>query len=64
MKDNYKDAMNRLTEIIEKIEDEDVDVDELAANVKEAVKLIKTCKDKIEKAELEVKKVVEELDKE
>ncbi|MBF0479558.1 MAG: exodeoxyribonuclease VII small subunit [Candidatus Omnitrophica bacterium] len=63
MKDTYKDSMSRLTEIIERIEDENVDVDELSAHVKEAVKLIKTCKEKIEKAELEVKKVVEDLDK-
>lgn len=55
----YSKSIKRLEEIIEKIENEEVDVDELSAKVKEAVTLIKTCKNKIEKAELEVKKVVD-----
>jgi len=60
----YNKAMSKLEEIIAKIEGEDIDVDELASKVKEAVSLVKACKDKIQKAELEVKKVVEELGKE
>ena len=55
----YSKSIKRLEEIIEKIESEEIDVDELSAKVKEAVALIKTCKDKIEKAELEVQKVVD-----
>ena len=55
----YSKSIKKLEEIIEKIESEEIDVDELSANVKEAVSLIKTCKNKIEKAELEVKKVVD-----
>jgi exodeoxyribonuclease VII small subunit len=57
----YIKCIKRLEEIIEKIENEEIDVDELADKVKEAVVLIKDCKSKIEKAELEVKKVVEDL---
>ena len=56
--------MKRLEQILEKIENEEVDVDELADNVKEAVSLIKECKEKIDKAELEVKQVVDSLNKE
>ena len=56
------DIIKKLEEIIERIESEDIDVDELSAKVKEAVTLIKTCKNKIEKAELEVKKVVDGFD--
>ena len=55
----YNKSIKKLEEIIEKIEGEEIDVDELSAKVKEAVALIKTCKNKIEKAELEVKKVVD-----
>ena len=55
----YNKAIKRLEEIIEKIESEEIDVDELSEKVKEAVTLIKTCKSKIEKAELEVKQVVD-----
>jgi len=55
----YAKSIQKLEAIIEKIESEDIDVDELSAQVKEAVELIKVCSDKIKKAELEVKKVVE-----
>lgn len=58
----YSKAVEKLDEIIAKIESESIDVDELSVKVKEAVELIKVCKTKIEKAELEVKKVVENLD--
>lgn len=55
----YNKAIKRLEEIIEKIDSAEIDVDELSEKVKEAVSLIKTCKGKIEKAELEVKEVVD-----
>ena len=55
----YSKSIKKLEEIIERIESEEIDVDELSAKVKEAVSLIKICKNKIEKAELEVKKVVD-----
>jgi len=58
----YSKSLKRLEEIIEKIESEEIDVDELSVSVKEAVSLIKTCKNKIEKAEIEVKKVVDDFD--
>lgn len=58
----YSKSIQKLEEIITKIEGEEIDVDELSAKVKEAVALIKTCKDKIQKAELEVKKVVDGFD--
>jgi len=58
----YSKAVKRLDEILQKIESEEIDVDELADRVKEAVQLIKVCKDKIEKAEFEVNRVVEGFD--
>ena len=51
----YSKSIQKLEEIIEKIEGDEIDVDELSSSVKEAVTLIKACKTKIEKAELEVK---------
>ena len=60
----YREAIEQLDEIISQIENEDIDVDELAQRVKEAVDLIRICKAKIDKAELEVKQVVEEFAKE
>lgn len=58
----YSKAVKRLNEIIASIESEDIDVDDLASRVKEAVELIRVCKSKIQKAELEVKQVVEDLE--
>ena len=58
----YAKAIERLEDIISKIETEAIDVDELSIKVKEAIDLIKVCKEKIDKAEMEVKKVVENLD--
>lgn len=58
----YAKSIRRLEEILEKIESEEIDVDELSDKVKEAVTLIKDCKQRIEKAEMEVKKVVDDLD--
>ena len=60
----YSKAIKRLEEIIQKVETEEIDVDELSAKVKEAVDLIKVCKNKIEKAEMEVKQVVDGFEKE
>lgn len=60
----YNKSIKRLEEIIEKIENEEVDVDELSDKVKEAVELITTCKERIEKAEMEVRRVVDELGEE
>ena len=60
----YSKAIERLDEIISKIESDDIDVDELALRVKEAVSLVKMCKSKIDKAEMEVKQVVDEMAKE
>jgi len=62
VENKYSKAIKKLEDIIEKIENEEIDVDELSDKVKEAVSLIKVCKDKIEKAELEVKKVVDGLE--
>ena len=59
--EKYKEAIEQLDEIIARIENDDIDVDELALRVKEAVNLIRICKAKIDKADLEVKKVVEDL---
>jgi len=57
----YNKAIKRLEEIIEKIENEEIDVDKLSEKVKEAVELITTCKERIEKAEMEVRRVVDDL---
>lgn len=48
--------------IVAEIENGDLDVDILSEKVREATRLIKVCKDKLYKADEEVKKVLEELE--
>ncbi|MBF0386444.1 MAG: exodeoxyribonuclease VII small subunit [Candidatus Omnitrophica bacterium] len=55
----YAKALEKLESIIRGIENEEIDIDELADKVKEATALVKVCKDKIAKAEIEVKAVVD-----
>lgn len=58
----YSVALEELSEIVDKIDNEEVDVDELSENVKKALTLIKLCKTKLQKTEEEVQKVLKELD--
>lgn len=58
----YAKAVAKLETIVQQIEDEDIDVDELSTKVKDAVELIRFCKEKIDKAEFEVKKVVNDFE--
>ena len=59
----YSEAVEKLNEILSELESERVDVDDVAVKVKEAVELIKLCRERIEKTELEVVKIVKEFDK-
>lgn len=58
----YSQAIEELNQIIEDLQKEAVDVDELSIKVKRAVELIKLCKEKIHRTELEVKNIVQELE--
>ena len=59
---SYSDAFEQLNSILEKIENGELDVDELTANVKKAAELIKTCKSKLYDTESEVEKILEDLE--
>lgn len=58
----YKKAMEKLEEIIARIESDDIDVDELSQKVKDAAELIEICKQRIDKAEMDVRKVVKNFE--
>lgn len=55
--------MKRLEAIVARIEGNELDIDELGDNLKEAQKLIKYCRDKLYKADTEIKKMLDEGDK-
>jgi exodeoxyribonuclease VII small subunit len=60
--ESYNEAMEKLRKIVADIERKELDVDLLSEKVKEASRLIKVCKDKLFKADEEVKKILEALD--
>jgi exodeoxyribonuclease VII small subunit len=60
-KAGYSDAIQELESIVAKIEGEEVDVDELAENVKKALQLIKTCNLKLKNTEEEVSRILKEI---
>ena len=59
-KETYSEAMKRLEEIVSRIESNELDIDQLGEYLQEAQKLIKFCKNKLYKADAEIKKILEE----
>lgn len=58
----YNEAVLELQKILDNIESGDLDVDVLTEEIKKASALLKFCKDKLYKADAEIKKVLEKLD--
>lgn len=58
--ETYSEAMKRLEEIVSRIESNELDIDQLGEYLQEAQKLIKFCKNKLYKADAEIKKILEE----
>lgn len=56
----YEEAVRRLEEIVEQMENDELDIDDLTEKLKAAQKLIKLCKDKLTKTDAEIKKALEE----
>ena len=61
-KEAYNKAIEKLRGIIHDIESGELDVDVLSEKVKEASRLIKLCREKLFKADEEVKKILDTLD--
>lgn len=59
---SYNEAMTEIEEILEKIENEELDVDELAEKVKRVSVLLKICKDKLHKTNKQVEQVLKEME--
>lgn len=59
---SYSSAVSELQSILGKLESEDVDVDLLAGRVRRAVELIRICRERITVAEMEVRRIIAELD--
>ncbi|MBR4481771.1 MAG: exodeoxyribonuclease VII small subunit [Prevotella sp.] len=53
----YEEAFAQLQDIVRKMESDEYGIDEIAAQLKEAQRLIKLCKDKLTKTEAEILKI-------
>ena len=53
----YEEALAQLETIVRKMESNEYNIDELAAQLKTAQRLIKFCKDKLTKTEEELQKI-------
>lgn len=60
----YGEAAARLEEILGRIEEGQVDIDELSGLVEEAAALVTLCRDKIRAAEIQVRTITEQLERE
>lgn len=58
----YGEAMLELQEIMNRIEEEELDVDILLEEVKKAATLIKFCKDKLQKTNTEIQKILDKIE--
>lgn len=58
----YKEALSRIEAIVDKIENEEPDVDDLEKMIKDALKLIKVCKEKLKNTEAELNKALEDFE--
>lgn len=56
----YEEALAQLETIVRKMEANEYDIDEIAVQLKAAQRLIKFCKDKLTKTELEIQKIQSE----
>ena len=56
----YEEALSQLEDIVSKMENEELDIDELTTELKQAQKLVKLCKDKLTKTDTEIKTILKE----
>jgi exodeoxyribonuclease VII small subunit len=58
----YKAAITEIETILGRIEEGELDVDELTVNVKRVTELLNICREKLRKTESEVNKILKEED--
>jgi exodeoxyribonuclease VII small subunit len=61
---SYNEALEELESILERIQDQELDVDDLSTNVKRASELLRLCKQKLRATETDVEKILREMDEE
>ncbi|EKC46397.1 Exonuclease VII, small subunit, partial [human gut metagenome] len=56
----YEQAVRELEEIVDRMENDELDIDQLSEQLKRAKTLVKLCKDKLTKTDEEIKKLLSE----
>ena len=56
----YEEAVAQLEDIVNKMENDELDIDQLSEQLKKAKELVKLCKDKLTKTDAEIKKLLSE----
>ena len=56
----YEAAIAELQSIVSKMENDELDIDQMSEQLKRAQELIKLCKDKLTKTDEEIKKILSE----
>jgi exodeoxyribonuclease VII small subunit len=59
----YKEAVSEIEEILEKLENDELDIDELAVKVKRVSVLLRYCKEKLTTTDKEIQSVIDNLEK-
>ncbi|MDE5678391.1 exodeoxyribonuclease VII small subunit [Phocaeicola sp.] len=59
-KQTYGQAMKHLEEIVARIDSDEMDIDSLCENLKEAQELIRFCRDRLYKVDEDIKKMLGE----
>lgn len=59
---SYKEAVTEIENILDKLENEELDVDDLSAKVKRVSQLLKFCKEKLSGTEKEIRNIIEEME--
>ena len=60
----FGEAIEELESILRRIEEEEIDIDALAQELRRATELLELCRSKIRKAEVEVTQIVQKLKEE
>ncbi len=59
---SYNESLSEIEEILQKIENDDLDVDKLSENVLRATELLKLCKQKLTKTESDIEKILSDIE--
>ena len=54
----YEEAMRQLQEIVRKMENDELNIDQMSDQLKKAQELIKICRDKLTKTDEEIQKLL------